>query len=91
MNAVTKIGMWVVALATVATFVAGPEDLRDWIMLWGLYLVGALIYFVPAIAAHQAGHPHARAITVLNVTTGWTFLGWVGAMIWTYLPARKAA
>ena len=91
MNAVTKIGMWIVGLAVVATVISGPEDFRGALMSGGLYLVGALIYFVPAIAAHQAGHPHARAITVLNVTTGWTFLGWVGALIWTYLPARKAA
>jgi hypothetical protein len=40
------------------------------------------IYFLPAIIA---GHRHLHdrtAITLLNLLLGWTFIGWVVALIW---------
>ena len=40
------------------------------------------LYFLPAlIAGHR--HLHERAaITLLNLFLGWTFIGWVIALIW---------
>jgi T4 superinfection immunity protein len=40
------------------------------------------IYFLPAIIAGHR-HLHERApITLLNLFLGWTFIGWVVALIW---------
>lgn len=48
-----------------------------------LLLVAALaIYFLPTIVARQRGHKNHVAIFVLNFFTGWTFLGWVVALVW---------
>lgn len=47
-----------------------------------MVVAGALVYFVPAIVAHRGGHRNASAITVLNVFLGWTFIGWVVALVW---------
>ncbi len=40
------------------------------------------IYFAPAFVAHNRKHKDENAIAVLNLFLGWTFLGWVVAMIW---------
>jgi hypothetical protein len=42
---------------------------------------GLLIYFIPAIVAgmrNRAGMP----VFLLNLLLGWTFLGWVVALVW---------
>lgn len=52
--------------------------------LIALFLViGALIlYFLPANIAGMRHHRNAGAITVLNLFLGWTFIGWVAALVW---------
>ena len=42
------------------------------------------IYFTPSIVAHQNKHPRRTAIRVLNLLLGWTFIGWVVALVWAY-------
>lgn len=46
-------------------------------------VVGAAIYFLPAFVASQRNHRNAGAIFILNLFLGWTFLGWVIALIWS--------
>lgn len=55
-----------------------------------LILVGCL-YFVPTMNAYQRRHPSREAIGVLNFLTGWTFMGWVIAMVWSCNAAAKVA
>jgi hypothetical protein len=38
------------------------------------------IYFIPSIIGWRT--KYAVGIFVLNLFLGWTFLGWVGALIW---------
>lgn len=56
----------------------------------GIILVGLLIaaYFAPAIIAARRRHAQAGAIFALNLLLGWTFLGWIAALVWslTYTP-----
>ena len=40
------------------------------------------IYFLPALVASKRGHRQATAIGVLNLFLGWTFIGWVVALVW---------
>lgn len=47
-----------------------------------LLLLGGVIYFIPAIVAAVKRSERALAIFLLNLFLGWTFLGWVGALVW---------
>lgn len=40
------------------------------------------IYLVPSLAAIGRKHKNAGAITALNLLLGWTFVGWVVALVW---------
>jgi hypothetical protein len=40
------------------------------------------LYFLPWIVAAARGHHNAGAIFLLNLLAGWTFAGWVGALVW---------
>ena len=41
-----------------------------------------LVYFLPAIEAKRHNHSHYLGILTLNTALGWTFLGWLGALVW---------
>lgn len=45
-------------------------------------IFGLLIYFIPTYAAFKRGKRNAPAIFMLNLLAGWTFIGWVAAMVW---------
>lgn len=47
-----------------------------------LWLIIALIYFVPTIVACGRNHKNALAIFILNLFLGYTLIGWVVALIW---------
>lgn len=40
------------------------------------------IYFIPLIVAYIRKHNNTAAIAVLNLVLGWTFLGWLAALLW---------
>jgi hypothetical protein len=46
-------------------------------------LVGTTIYFLPTIIAFARGRNNRLAISALNLLLGWTFLGWVVAIVWS--------
>ncbi|WP_312014482.1 superinfection immunity protein [Bradyrhizobium sp. AUGA SZCCT0283] len=41
------------------------------------------VYFIPALNAAARKHHNQNAIFLLNLFLGWTFLGWVAALIWS--------
>jgi hypothetical protein len=45
-------------------------------------IVMLALYFLPAIIAAARHHPQSVVIFVLNLLVGWTFLGWVAAIVW---------
>jgi hypothetical protein len=53
-----------------------------------LLLIGAAVilsfalYFLPSIVAFARGHPNSLGIFLVNLIFGWTFLGWIAAMVW---------
>lgn len=51
-------------------------------------LLLAIVYFVPTVVATARNHPQRKAIIALNVLLGWTFLGWVGALVWSFMEQR---
>lgn len=48
-----------------------------------LLVILAVVYFAPTIIAVRGDHKNQGAIAVLNLLLGWTFLGWVAAMVWS--------
>ena len=48
-----------------------------------LVLIG-LMYFCPTIIAAARGHHSKGGIIALNILLGWTILGWIIALIWSF-------
>ncbi len=46
-------------------------------------VVMAAIYMAPWLVALARFHRQKTAIFALNLLTGWTFFGWVGAFVWS--------
>jgi hypothetical protein len=72
---------------------AGARLWRDLGPLGALVLVGigALVLFTPSLVAYHRGHPNAMAIFALNLLLGWTFVGWVVALVWALTVTPGAA
>lgn len=47
----------------------------------GLFL---FVYCIPGFIAFVREHHNRRAILVLNVLLGWTIIGWIAAVIWSF-------
>lgn len=46
-------------------------------------LAGLILYFAPTFFAYGRSHNNTLAIFALNLLLGWTFLGWVIALVWS--------
>jgi hypothetical protein len=40
------------------------------------------MYFIPSMVAASCDNKNTHAISILNVFTGWTFIGWVVCLVW---------
>lgn len=49
------------------------------------------IYAVPTIVAVVRKKTNALAIAALNVTLGWTLIGWAGALVWACTKDKRTA
>lgn len=56
-----------------------------------IFLVVAFVaYFLPTFIAYRRGHPNGTGIFLLNIFLGWTFIGWLAALIWAVSAISKA-
>jgi hypothetical protein len=55
----------------------------------GLLFVFGL-YFAPALSANLGNHRNRVAIFVFNLFLGWTILGWILALVWSFTNNREA-
>jgi len=46
-----------------------------------LILVLLFFYFLPSLFAWGRDHHNFASILILNIFLGWTFLGWIAALI----------
>ncbi|MBB3140208.1 superinfection immunity protein [Halomonas sp. THAF12] len=57
-----------------------------------MLFVAVVVYFLPLIVAVMRSKENAVAISMLNLFLGWTFIGWVVALVWACMndqaPAR---
>lgn len=51
-------------------------------MLTGLKVLAFGLYFIPTILGILRRHHNVGAILLLNLFLGWTFVGWVAALVW---------
>ncbi|EPY7042218.1 superinfection immunity protein [Klebsiella pneumoniae] len=54
-----------------------------------LFLILLVVYFIPAIIASNRKHSNSGAIACLNIFLGWTFIGWVVALVWAFTDNVK--
>jgi hypothetical protein len=47
-----------------------------------------LAYFIPTFVASARRHSNWSSIFVLNIFLGWTFIGWVVALVWSVSAKR---
>ncbi|MBE6915841.1 MAG: superinfection immunity protein [Ruminococcaceae bacterium] len=60
------------------------------LLLWIVGIAVALaVYFIPSIVAWRKNHIQTTAIILLNVFLGWTFIGWVVALIWATMKEKN--
>jgi hypothetical protein len=48
-----------------------------------------MLYFLPGYIATHFKHRNAGAIWALNVVAGWTFLGWLVALVWACMASQR--
>ena len=54
-----------------------------------ILLIIASAYFVPSFIAFSRDKQNKVAILILNIFAGWTFLGWLIALIWSFTVDKK--
>ncbi len=60
------------------------------VLFWVALLALAIyVYFIPSIVANNKQHPQKTAILLLNIFLGWTYLGWVVALVWANVKEKN--
>ncbi|HEY5391970.1 MAG TPA: superinfection immunity protein [Hanamia sp.] len=54
----------------------------NWPNLIFLLIIVSVLYFLPTIIGFKK--KNATAIFILNLFLGWTFIGWVVALVWSF-------
>ncbi len=57
----------------------------DLILVLLILCIFVILYFLPTIIAFSSNRKNKVAIFVLNLLLGWTFFGWVGALVWAFM------
>lgn len=78
--------VWIVAAIVAVLVVLGGWDGAK---LAALGIVSFAIYFLPLAVAVKREHPQKNAIGILNFFAGWTFIGWVVAIVWAFIEPKS--
>lgn len=54
-----------------------------------LIVIILMLYFLPTYIAVEREHPQVGPIFILNLMLGWSFLGWVGALVWATVSTQS--
>lgn len=69
---------------------AGPDDLLAATPFLIISLAfGVVVYFAPTAIGAYRGIKSIQSLAVVNVFLGWTFLGWVVALAWSFAPVER--
>jgi sterol desaturase/sphingolipid hydroxylase (fatty acid hydroxylase superfamily) len=58
-------------------------------IMWVIVVLLMVAYFLPTLNAWERGHHNTRAIAVLNRFLGWTLIGWVAALVWSFTATER--
>ena len=50
----------------------------------GSFIILSLIYFFPTMICVLRRHNNKIPIFIVNILLGWTFIGWVVALVWSF-------
>ena len=58
----------------------------------GFVTIGIILfaYFFPTVVANVRKHNHIMAIFCVNLFLGWTFIGWVVALVWACMNTVRS-
>jgi len=56
-----------------------------------LLVLVVAFYFLPTLIAVMRSHRNLAGVILLNLLAGWTFIGWVGALIWSVWAGASTA
>ena len=62
--------------------------MQETILAWLAVIVILFIYFIPSMVGGRAKERSA-AIFTLNLLLGWTFFGWVIALVWAIAEKKN--
>lgn len=94
----SNIGFWALIALGVGAVIAAIGSFAGWwdweVLLWGVALWLALIvsialYFLPTAIAVKRKHRSTGAIVALNVLAGWSFIGWLIALVWSLSSTQQ--
>lgn len=82
-----RIAIFAAAMLTASPALAASDGVSAGGAVGALTVLGVLIggYFLPTIIAIIRKHPNVVAILLINLLLGWTFIGWVAALIWSVI------
>ena|ERR1039458_9259495 len=66
--------------------VSGPTVL----IVGGLVWIGMALYLLPALLAFNRASSSRWYILAFNLGFGWTFLGWIGCLLWAVLDSKES-
>ena len=70
-------------LATYFASDAGTEGLGVFVLLM-LFVIAVAAYFLPTLIAISREHSNVSSIALCNFFFGWTFVGWVISLVWSF-------
>jgi hypothetical protein len=70
-------------------FLQAPSGAGSGGSAFTLVVLLGLGYFLPPVIAGLRGHHQAGAIFILTLFLGWTVLGWIAALVWSFTATRK--
>jgi hypothetical protein len=61
------------------------------VLMFGLVVLGIslAVYFLPTIVALTRNHPNTAPILIVNLVFGWTLIGYVVALAWSFTAIER--
>jgi hypothetical protein len=79
--------VWLFLWAAVLAAWYSPPDMGA--ANFGVIAALFVLYFLPSLVAACRHHNNTAAIVVVNLFLGWSFIGWVLALVWAFLNPLK--
>ncbi|MEO1038003.1 MAG: superinfection immunity protein [Pseudomonadota bacterium] len=54
-----------------------------------IIVLAVLLHFLPTLIALLRGHHNGFAIFLTNLLLGWTVIGWIVALIWSFTAIER--